>query len=112
MLEQAQLHLDGIKEILAIQCPDERQEAIYDYPLEVAVRSGWYSERSGQSNDPQEYRVLLCVGGPTLWITGELGFDGTALTARLEGRDYGAPLAFQSSDPALLEFAKALYSGS
>ena len=110
MLEQAQLHLDGIKEILAIEDSDKRQEAAYSYPLEAVVRSSWYSE--GQSDKPSEYRIILCTGGPTLWITGELDFDGTALTARLEGRDYGSPWAFQSSDPALREFAKVLYPGS
>jgi hypothetical protein len=107
MLKQAKLQLEGIKEILAIEEAGQRQEAAYSYPLETVVRSSWYS--AGQSDKPSEYRIILCTGGPTMWITGELDYDGSAQTARLEGRDYGSPWAFQSSDAAILEFARLLY---
>ena len=44
--------------------------AIYEHPLSVEVRSGWQIPSETLVKD--EYRILLCTGGPAVHITGAL----------------------------------------
>jgi hypothetical protein len=46
------------------------REAINNDPLSVEIRSGWYTP--GENPEPEEFKILLCTGGPAVQIRGEL----------------------------------------
>ena len=52
---------------------DEARERIQNDALSVEVRSGW--KLIGYDNDfeAEEFKILLCTGGPAVQIRGELG---------------------------------------
>ena len=95
-IDQAQAQYETICELLegvaAAGSNDDALEiainAIYEHPLSVEVRSGWQI-----SNEPlvqDEYRILLCSGGPAVHITGALDGD-IPVTAYLQYQDWGTP---------------------
>ena len=85
--EQAQKYYENILNLLEDQT-EEGAEAIYETPLEVLVRSPWYSPYDNAS--PAEYQILLCTGGPAVRITGRLE-NGSPVSANLEYRDRFQP---------------------
>lgn len=95
---------------------DEALEAIQNDPLEVAVRSGWVAPAgkiNGQS--PEEFKILLCTGGPAVQIIGELDEHCQPERARIEHQDWGTPwteyrLSGDEQD-VLLEYCRQFYFG-
>lgn len=65
---------------------DDARQAIDEDPLCVEVRSGWHA--IGENGEDEEYRILLCTGGPAVRIIGELE-SGEPTTARIEYQDWG-----------------------
>ena len=59
---------------------DEARERIEQDPLEVSIRSDWYTP--GETPEPTEFRILLCTGGPAVQIKGELDDQDGTLHAR------------------------------
>lgn len=51
---------------------DEARDAIYGTPLSVEVRSGWHSVGE-DAGEPEEFRIVLCTGGPHVELTGDIG---------------------------------------
>ena len=51
---------------------DEARDAIYETPLSVEVRSGWHSVGE-DAGEPEEFRIVLCTGGPHVELTGDIG---------------------------------------
>ena len=51
---------------------DEARDAIYETPLSVEVRSGWHSPHE-DAGEPEEFRIVLCTGGPHVELTGDIG---------------------------------------
>lgn len=51
---------------------DEARDAIYGTPLSIEVRSGWHAVGE-DAGDPEEFRVVLCTGGPRVELTGDIG---------------------------------------
>lgn len=51
---------------------DKARDAIYETPLSVEVRSGWHSVGE-DAGDPEEFRIVLCTGGPHVELTGDIG---------------------------------------
>lgn len=51
---------------------DEARDAIYATPLCVEVRSGWHSVGE-DAGEPEEFRIVLCTGGPHVELTGDIG---------------------------------------
>ena len=51
---------------------DEARDAIYETPLSVEVRSGWHSVGE-DAGEPEEFRIVLCTGGPQVELTGDIG---------------------------------------
>jgi hypothetical protein len=49
---------------------DDADERIRQDPLSVEVRSGWTAP--GEPMEAEEFRILLCTGGPACQIRGEL----------------------------------------
>lgn len=94
--DQAFAQLASIKEMLRAvdnatddEC-EAAEQAIYDDPLEVSVRcASWSSPYDNL--EPDEYRVLLCTGGPEVQITGDLNEHMQPVTARLQHRDWFEP---------------------
>lgn len=109
--EQAQAQFESIKEMVETleeacteqgddsddsleQRREEAQQRIHEDALSVEVRSGW--EEPGQfcaekHVRAEEYRILLCTGGPAVQIMGELSEHGEPETARLMMQDWGLP---------------------
>lgn len=94
--DQAFAQLASIKEMLqAVEnaADDEREaaeQAIYDDPLEVSVRcTSWSSPQDPL--EPDEYRTLLCTGGPAVQITGDLNEHMQPVTAHLQHQDWFEP---------------------
>jgi hypothetical protein len=70
---------------------DAAEQAIIERPLSVEVRSGWLPISCDTDFKPDEYRILLCTGGPAVQITGDCDDFGGPLTARLQHQDWGTP---------------------
>lgn len=50
---------------------DEAEQAIKEDPLSVEVRSRWY-ELGDENVGAEEFRILLCTGGPHVELLGDL----------------------------------------
>ena len=93
---QAEVQLATIKEMLqavANATDDEREaaeQAIYDDPLAVDVRSGWVNVWTTEF-EPVEYRVLLCAGGPAVQLEGELDDRNQPYNVQLQHQDWFEP---------------------
>lgn len=92
--------------------PEGARERIQGDALEVAVRSGWYSPGS-DDNDPQEFFILLCTGGPACRIRGELNQHGEPDRAWLEYQDWGTPWTkyFDADQDVLLAYSRQFCFG-
>lgn len=51
---------------------DEVCDAIHETPLSVEVRSGWHAVGE-DAGEPEEFRIVLCTGGPHVELTGDTG---------------------------------------
>ncbi len=85
--------------------------AIHEDPLSIELRSGW--EIHASDFHPEEFRILLCTGGPAVRIVGELD-RGEPCSPRLEFQDWFSPWVpyedLGSSDrDALLEYCRCFY---
>ena len=65
---------------------DSARQAIIEDALDVQVRSGWHAP--GWESGPEEYRILLCTGGPAVRIIGELNQHKEPESAKLEYQDW------------------------
>lgn len=76
-------------EAQANDCEDaeEAQQRIQDDPLSVEYRSGW--SNPGEDLTPEEFRVVLCTGGPHVEIVGDLNQHGEPASVRVLYRDWG-----------------------
>lgn len=96
-------------------CADREQveRRIHEDALSIEVCSGWYSP--GGDSEPEEYRILLCVGGPSCQIVGTLDEHNEPETAEIQyqGRfTQWSTLPIESEDEeALLEYARQFYFG-
>lgn len=121
--QQAQAHLNTISDLMArynaavedghFELVDNITDECYEIPLSCEVRSGWATHPSGLF--PEEYRILLCTGGPAVQIIGELDKDGLAASATLQHQDWFEPWVSlpvgQADWTALLSFAQQFYFG-
>jgi hypothetical protein len=76
---------------------DVAREAITQNALEVNVGySGWYSP--GEKPEPDQYRILLCTGGPAIQIFGKLGEYNEPINAELQWQDWFTPWSHYFGD--------------
>ncbi|MDD5355695.1 MAG: hypothetical protein PHY56_04120 [Candidatus Omnitrophica bacterium] len=71
--KQAKAQLDSVLEmVLALEdareannddAIEEAEQSIREDALDVEVRSGWHAP-DGERHKPEEYKILLCTGGP------------------------------------------------
>jgi hypothetical protein len=88
---------------------DEARRAITEDALEVSVGySGWYGP--GEKPEPDQYRILLCTGGPAVQIFGKLGEHNEPISAELQWQDWFQPWSFyfgpEVQEDILLEYAR------
>lgn len=122
-IQQAQAYLNTIRELMTrynaaveddnFKLVDSTIGECYELPLSCEVRSGWATHPS--EFEPEEFRILLCTGGPAVQIIGELDRDGAATSAILQHQDWFEPwqnLPLDEDDwVALLSFAQQFYFG-
>lgn len=116
---QARAQLESITEMVANltkgddaeQC--EALETIQQDALSVEVRSGWRLVGSQESPSYDEYKILLCTGGPAVQIIGMLNEFGTPGTAHIEHQDWGTPWTelrlTAKEEKTVLEYASCFY---
>ena len=91
---------------------EEVEEAIQEKPLSVEVRSGWYSV--GETSEPSEFRILLCWGGPSVEIRGEIGLYGQPESVCIFYADWherGEYALSEEEEQAVTEFCGQFYLG-
>lgn len=114
-LDQDELEELGELRASAGDCKDadEARQRIEEYALSVEVRSGWSSP--GGEMQPEEFRILLCTGGPAVQVVGELDKYNEPDKARLQYQDWFTPweeLILSSEEyDALLTYCQCFYFG-
>lgn len=68
---------------------EEARETIEQDALSVEVRSAWTSV--GGTMEADEFRILLCTGGPAVQIVGELDQYNEPSKPRLQYQDWFTP---------------------
>ena len=107
-------HLLTLKELQAategFESLEDAEERLQEEPLSVEVRSGWGSYSELQ---PEEYRIVLTIGGPSLSIQGDLNQYQEPCTAVMLMQDWGTQLTpFRDVDEdVLVQFAQKFYYG-
>jgi hypothetical protein len=72
-------------------CPhdvEQARAAITGAALSVEVRTDWHVPGADNMAKPDEYKILLCWGGPEVQIIGDLNAHNEPVTAFLEYRDW------------------------
>lgn len=105
--------LEKIVEGYSWKSQDDVSEAIQQDPLEVSVGfSGWYTP--GEKPEPDQYRILLCTGGPAVQITGKLDEHNEPESAEIQHQDWGTPWTGYHNgidEEVLLKYARQFYFG-
>jgi len=91
--------------------PEEVQDAVQQDPLSVEVRSGWGTP--GEDLTPEEFRILICWGGPAVQIIGDLNQYREPCRARLQYQDWNVGWTdyFDASQETLLAYCRQFYFG-
>jgi hypothetical protein len=94
---------------------DEARERIQEDPLSVQVRGGWH-DPGAEDDEPEEFEILLCTGGPACRIRGELDQHREPRRAWLEHQDWGTPwtqfFTLGDDNGTLLSYCRCCYFGS
>lgn len=98
--DQARAQYEHILELIK----DNRQSEIEQAPLSIEIRSGW--TLPGQKMEPAEFKILLCWGGPSVQIIGELDQFQRPIAARLQFQDWFEPWSDwrEADEQKLIEF--------
>lgn len=70
---------------------DEAERRIQEDALEVQVRGDWHTPGDEEGNEPVEFYILLCTGGPACRIMGELGQHNEPTRAWMQFQDWFTP---------------------
>lgn len=83
---------------------------IAESALSVEVRSSWV--HISRAIRPHEYRIVVCLGGPTVALSGLLDLSGLPLAARLEYchwlTDWKEYTVSEEEKEVLLQYAQVL----
>lgn len=90
---------------------DETREAIQEHPLSIETRSGWAAP--GAEMAAEEYKILLCTGGPAVQIVGELDEYKQPTSARIQYQDWFTNWTdyHDADEETLLYYAQQFYFG-
>lgn len=119
--QQAQRQLESISLLLETSrnaMDDDGKESAYDaireYALSVEVASAWRAVGEDEQK-PDQYRIVLCYGGPAVQIVGTLNQYMEPTAARLEHQDWGTQWEVyrldEEQEATLLAFAGCFYFG-
>jgi hypothetical protein len=91
---------------------DEALQTIEQDPLSVETRSGWTS--IGDTMSAEEFRIVLCTGGPHVEIRGEFDIHGNPYRAWMQYQDWGTPLTqfFDVEESTLLTYCRQFCFGA
>lgn len=107
-LEELEAAADGCSD------REDAEQRIHEDALSVEVRSDWHNPHN-DADGPDQFRILLCTGGPAVQIRGELDQYGEPCRAWLEYQDWGTPWTERINQPgdqeALLTYAGCFYFG-
>lgn len=88
---------------------DEARERILEDALSVEVRSSWHSP--GEPGEPDEFRIVLCTGGPHVEFVGDLNRCEPS-SVRCLYRDWGTSgELFDFDHDAALTYCGQFYFG-
>lgn len=93
-------------------CEDEEQarQRIEEDPLSVEVRSDWVNP--GEEMTPEEFRIVLCTGGPHVELVGDLDDNGEPCHVRVLYSDWGeSGELFDFDHDAVLTYCCQFYFG-
>ena len=119
--EQAELQLQNIIKLVDAldaarkkedcEATDKIEREITESVLSVECRTGWFVP-DAERHDPEEYKILLCWGGPACRIIGDLD-SGEADTVQFEYQDWGtlwmALYLTEEQEEKVLTFARCFY---
>lgn len=89
---------------------EEARQRILDDALSVEVRSGWTSV--GETLQPEEFRIVLCTGGPHVEILGELDDSNEPDRVRIIYKDWGTSgELFDFDRDAVSTYCRQFYFG-
>lgn len=92
---------------------EDARQRIEEDALSVEVRSGWFSP--GGHMEAEEFRIVLCTGGPHVEIVGGIGMNGYAESVRVlyQGWFQGKQelILDPSEREAVLEYANCFWFG-
>jgi hypothetical protein len=122
---QAAAQLESIREMVEAlrkaqeanddKATDEASETIHQDALSVEVRRGWHQVGMPLETDIEEYRVLLCTGGPAVQITGTLNEHQMPDEIRLQYQDWFQPwrdyFLTQEDKEAIADYLSCFYFG-
>ena len=132
--QQARAHLDSIAAIMAaieaaekssdgeatyegeVYDPDSLRAMAQGFALAVSVTDSSYSPGDPDRGEPERYEILLCVGGPSVRIVGQLGPDCEPANAGIEYRRWFASWIMYrdttaAEDATLEAFARLFWFG-
>lgn len=109
--EEDTLELKELSEIAGdYEDQDAVIEAMLDNALSCEVRSGWSDNPEGLT--AEEFRIVLCTGGPHVEIMGELNEFKEPDRAWIQFTDWGTPMALLASEgEVLLTYCQQFYFG-
>lgn len=88
---------------------EQAREAIECDPLSVEVRSGWTSSKD--EFEVEEFRIVLCTGGPHVELVGNLD-RGVPSRVRVLYRDWGTSgELFDFDHASVIEYCQQFYFG-
>lgn len=93
-------------------CYSENQarERIIENALSVEVRTSWHT--LGDDAKPDEFRIVLCTGGPHVEIVGDIDGNGEAARPRVRYQDWGTSGELIDFDhDAVLQYCQQFYFG-
>ncbi len=89
---------------------DEAQQRITADPLSVEVRSAWVLV--GDKMEPEEFRIVLCTGGPHVELRGELDEYKQPCKVSMHYADWGTSGEFREIDEdVLLTYCQQFFFG-
>lgn len=92
---------------------EDVERAIQEDPLSVEVRSGWVTP--GAELESEDFRIVLCTGGPHVEIIGELDRYRQPCRAWLQYNGWFIPMTERVNEPGdqetLLAYASQFYFG-
>src|SRR5690606_26612098 len=106
------LAYDEIPENCDYQSREDVEQAIQEMPLSIEVRSGWVS--SVHDFTPNEFRIVLCTGGPHVEIRGDIGLHGEPQDVKVFYADWSERGEYDLSDEereAVQQFCDQFYFG-